>query len=69
MNIAIAFVSLKNKEINGIETVKTIQHQLTDILPEFMLPQEIIVVDSMPVTPSGKIDYRKLEEMTKREKE
>lgn len=32
-------------------------------LPEYEQPSEIKVIDSLPQTPIGKIDYRKLEEL------
>ena len=32
-------------------------------LPEYDRPEIITIIDSMPMTPSGKIDYRALEAM------
>lgn len=32
-------------------------------LPEHLVPVKIVVLDEMPLTPSGKIDYKVLEKM------
>lgn len=37
-------------------------------LPDHMQPKKIISLDTMPLTQSGKIDYRALEKMTQKEK-
>lgn len=41
---------------------KTIMHELMSKLPKFMIPQEFIQVESMPVTKNGKIDRNALME-------
>ncbi|WEH39042.1 amino acid adenylation domain-containing protein [Streptomyces sp. AM 2-1-1] len=38
-----------------------IKEDLVALLPEFMLPNRILVMDSLPHTPNGKIDHRALE--------
>lgn len=44
----------------GSSDKKTITHELSLKLPKFMIPQEFIDVDQMPVTKNGKIDRKKL---------
>ena len=62
MHIAIAFVSLKDKIVNSEQLINTIKENLKANLPEHMQPKEVYIIDNMPVTLSGKIDYRKLED-------
>ncbi len=62
MNVAYAVVTLKNRAENDRVIVNEINHRLAEKLPEFMMPKDIIIVDSIPVTPTGKIDYQKLGE-------
>ena len=38
---------------------------LKEKLPKYMLPQQIQIVDQIPLTPNGKIDRNKLEQMNK----
>lgn len=46
----------------GSADKKTITHELMKKLPKFMIPQEFIQVESMPVTKNGKIDRNALME-------
>ena len=39
---------------------REVRQQLADLLPTFMVPQKIILVDSFPLNHNGKIDHRKL---------
>ncbi|WP_110471408.1 non-ribosomal peptide synthase/polyketide synthase [Williamsia limnetica] len=43
----------------------SLRERLTNQLPGHMVPRVIMVIDKMPVTPSGKIDYRALPEPTR----
>ena len=65
MNVAIAFVMANDVTATDITQSKNLIEQLTDLaeteLPEHMVPTEIKIIDKMPTTPSGKIDYRELE--------
>ena len=66
MNIAIAYVELSdmNKLPNKREEVCTqLKEHAIKELAEHMVPVDIRIVDDMPKTPSGKIDYRALEDM------
>lgn len=38
----------------------TLQSALADRLPDYMIPSDIILMDSLPKTPSGKVDRRSL---------
>ena len=44
----------------GAADKKTITHVLMQKLPKFMIPQEFIQVESMPITKNGKIDRKLL---------
>lgn len=48
----------------GIEE-KDIKRQLKEKLPEYMIPNKIIILDKMPLTTTGKIDYKTLEPLIK----
>ena len=62
--VAIAFITLHNADSNdGI--VEQLNILLKKELPSHMLPESIHILDKMPITSSGKIDYRALEEMVK----
>jgi acyl-coenzyme A synthetase/AMP-(fatty) acid ligase/acyl carrier protein len=53
--------------INGhpgqVVDLNEVKHNLRKILPEYMVPTSFIALEEMPLTPSGKIDRKKLEEM------
>ncbi|MEC9375344.1 MAG: amino acid adenylation domain-containing protein [Pseudomonadota bacterium] len=53
----VAYVTNSKKE--KIQT-NVIREALRDILPEYMVPSPIIMIEALPLTPSGKIDRRKL---------
>jgi len=40
--------------------VKAALRKVAEILPPFMVPREIEMVDALPVTANGKIDYKEL---------
>ena len=67
MHVTIAFVSLKNNSVLDSSVafeMKEIIHSYAEVnLPELWIPQTIHIVEKMPVTPSGKIDYTSLEKM------
>ena len=63
MNVAIACISLKSKSFSEDEILLTIKNHALAELPEHMIPVEYHIIETMPITPSGKIDYRKLEEI------
>ncbi|NQY62232.1 MAG: amino acid adenylation domain-containing protein [Alteromonadaceae bacterium] len=57
----------ENKSLVGFYTVSAdqdvveqLQQQLTDKLPEYMHPSELIKIDEFPLTPSGKVDRKYL---------
>lgn len=64
INVAVAFVTLRNKSMPQ-EKRDDVRTRLFDLaakeLPEHEQPADIIIIDTMPLTPSGKIDYRALE--------
>ena len=57
---AIAFVSLVSTENHEI-AIGEIKNALTKELPEHMQPDSVIVLNDIPLTTSGKVDYRALE--------
>ena len=66
MNVAIAFAKVKERP-HSSEMEKTlvsrINAYLHDRLPEHMQPESIYISESLPTLPSGKIDYRALEDI------
>ena len=61
-NISVAFVTLKKGSEKHV-VVKMLLDFLYKELPEHHWPKVIHVIEKMPITPSGKIDYRVLEKM------
>jgi acyl-CoA synthetase (AMP-forming)/AMP-acid ligase II len=44
---------------NGID-IEAVLRQLTETLPSHMVPSRIELVQELPVTPNGKVDYKRL---------
>lgn len=76
--ISNAYTTIKN--INGTDsicsyvvtnkiTASQIKEKLQDLLPYYMIPNHIIIVDYMPLTSNGKIDKDKLPTITLESKE
>jgi len=63
LHIAIAFVELKDSKFDLEETKMHIYEKIKSELPEHSIPEDIRFVDEMPLTTSGKINYRELEKM------
>ncbi len=61
VNLPIAFIELKK----GYDpsALKHITDEVRNGLPEHLQPEEIHIVNKMPITAGGKIDYRELERM------
>ena len=66
INISVAFVTTKDKTIERKKLCTDLFRITRQELPEHEQPVDIIVIDKMPLTPSGKIDYRTLESMVER---
>ncbi len=68
INYPKAYVTLKQKSCNESDK-RRIEKEIVDIckqnLPDYMVPDEIEIIDDLPRTPRGKIDYRSLEERSK----
>lgn len=64
LHIPKAYVVLSNKNIKEDTAIEKIWAIVKGEMPEQNWPETIHVIDFMPMTPSGKIDYRALEKMT-----
>lgn len=58
-----AYVTLEKKELKSGEVINSIKQYCYDNLIEHQRPYEIEVINEMPRTDIGKIDYRRLENM------
>ena len=67
LHIPTAYVVLANKSIIKETVVEKIWKNVKGELPEQDWPESIHIVDSMPMTPSGKIDYQALEKLAEEE--
>lgn len=61
LNVPIALVELKNQTENMKDCKAHIQKTLEETLPIQAIPEEIRIIDTIPLTQSGKIDYQLLE--------
>src|SRR5690606_29324961 len=61
----ISFVTASKPVVGeeAMELWKQLKHQLSKVLPQYMLPAEIIVLQQMPTLPNGKLDCKRLAEM------
>ncbi|MGG8495336.1 amino acid adenylation domain-containing protein [Tenacibaculum sp. TC6] len=50
-------------------TSKNLKEYLKGILPEYMIPTYIISLEKIPLTTNGKVDYKKLDTLIKKEQE
>ncbi|HKT50331.1 MAG TPA: amino acid adenylation domain-containing protein [Candidatus Angelobacter sp.] len=51
------------REQDAVTDAGALRHKLYEILPDYMVPADIVVLPDMPLTVSGKIDRKKLREM------
>ena len=61
--VPVAFVTFEPSHSSDV--LNALYDASNEGLPEHMQPEKIIVLNSMPMTPSGKIDYKALEKMAK----
>ena len=61
----VVFVTFKYTIVEETKEIIRLFDMLKQELPEHLWPSAIIPIDKMPMTPSGKIDYRVLGEMAK----
>jgi amino acid adenylation domain-containing protein len=61
MNVLVAFVTIQGSYENDV--IEMIPEQLRSFLPLYMVPSRIIILKSLPVNKSGKIDRKKLSSM------
>jgi len=47
-------------ELEAIPTIDELRNHIRNHLPEYMMPSSFMVIDSLPLTPTGKIDRRAL---------
>ncbi|WP_444997367.1 amino acid adenylation domain-containing protein [Aliikangiella sp. IMCC44359] len=56
----IAYIEISASEQNEVELISEIKSWLKSLLPEYMVPSAIVIVDSLPINANGKIDKNKL---------
>jgi len=60
----VAYVEVANGDANGalssVSADQALKHYLTDLLPVYMIPHHIVLVDRIPISSNGKIDYKAL---------
>jgi amino acid adenylation domain-containing protein len=54
-----AYVTLQEGEEKKVEEIK---RQLRTLLPEYMIPANIVILEALPLTPNGKVDRKALPE-------
>lgn len=67
-HVSIAFAKLKEECKGQQQTVlRSIEEGIRKDLPDHLWPREIRIIDAMPITQSGKIDYKTLEKRLEKE--
>lgn len=56
----IAYVTLTNDGLNKATVIAKIKDALKSVLPDFMIPEHIIILDEFPVNDNGKINRKSL---------
>ena len=51
--------------VDGSRIKEEVKNRAENLLPFYMVPSEFVVIDEIPLTTNGKIDYRKLSEGSK----
>lgn len=66
----VAFVALAKKpaEDEEFKTALALKEELARKLPAYMVPRTVVFMESLPMTPNGKADRRKLAEILQRER-
>jgi amino acid adenylation domain-containing protein len=58
-----AYVWVREEYIDAIEEQELIDH-ISEALPTYMIPSQILILDKFPLNPSGKVDRKKLPEFS-----
>src|SRR5262249_47290147 len=53
----VAYLTLREGSTVGVEELRS---RLKELLPEYMVPSAFVILESLPLTPSGKLDRRGL---------
>lgn len=56
----VAFI-VSDKLNEDYDSRKYVRNQLQEMIPKYMVPKKIVVLDKMPLTNNGKIDYKRME--------
>ena len=63
LSVLVSFVTLRDRNVEEENIVEELMNYAKTELPEHSVPVKIVVLEEMPLTQSGKIDYRALEQM------
>ena len=63
MNAPVAFVLLKTGAAGNEQRLNEIRERIRKELPDHLWPKAVHILESMPMTQTGKIDYRALEKL------
>jgi len=56
----VAYITVKSAKADDSSLIAELKNRLKAQLPEYMIPNQFIVLDKLPLTPNGKIDRRAL---------
>ena len=65
--IPVAFITLE-QDMNNEEVINQIHQYAINLLTDYLVPVDYVIVDSLPKTQVGKVDKKKLKEMYKETK-
>lgn len=67
VNVPVVYVSMRDSGADKKAFLSRLHETMKNELPEYDQPKQIVILEKMPMTQSGKIDYQTLEKQAGKE--